>query len=100
MNILDAPAYNIGGFLWETHVFLPLGWIGLFGTKWAFLHCENYGFQEVFLSKTNSILTGKKMLNAAASNMDGFLWSDRWVSSTQLKVHEGSKQSLCPLWTT
>jgi hypothetical protein len=60
INILDDPASNIDGFLWEIHVFLPLVWIGLFGTKGAFLHYEKYDLQEVFLSKTNSILTGKE----------------------------------------
>jgi hypothetical protein len=32
--------------------------------------------QKVFLSKTNSILTGKNVLDAADYNIDGFLWRD------------------------
>jgi hypothetical protein len=53
--------------------------------KSAFLHLENYDLQEVFLSKTNSILTGNKALEAPASNTHGFLLRDTCVSSTQLK---------------
>jgi hypothetical protein len=42
------------------HVFLQLSWIGHLGIKWAFLHHEICDLQEVVLSKTNSILTGKQ----------------------------------------
>jgi hypothetical protein len=47
-------------FFQEVHVFLQLSLTVLFGTKCAFLHFENPEGQAVFLSKTNSILTGKK----------------------------------------
>jgi hypothetical protein len=47
-------------FIGEICIFLQFGWIGLFGTKCAFLHLENYDFQEVFLSKTKSICTLKQ----------------------------------------
>jgi hypothetical protein len=43
---------------WERYVFLQLSWIGLFVTKWAFLHQENSDLQEIFLSQKMSILTG------------------------------------------
>jgi hypothetical protein len=46
-------------FFGEIYVFLQLKFIGPFGANTAYLHNENYGFQEVFLSKTNSILTWK-----------------------------------------
>jgi hypothetical protein len=49
-----------------------LSQIGLFGTKRAFLDLENYDNQEVFLSKTNLILKRNNVLDAAASNIDGF----------------------------
>jgi hypothetical protein len=51
---------NTGGFLWRdiyvssTHLSSPIWNI------WAFLHCENYDFQQVLLSKTNSVLTGQQ----------------------------------------
>jgi hypothetical protein len=47
-------------FFGEIHVFLQLCFIGLFGANAAYLHNENYELQEVFLSKSNSILTGKQ----------------------------------------
>jgi hypothetical protein len=37
----------------------------------AYLHLETPKFQEVFLSKTNSILSGNIVLDAPASNTDG-----------------------------
>jgi hypothetical protein len=47
-------------FFGEIHVFLQLCFIGLFGANTAYLHNENYELQEVFLPKSNSILTGKQ----------------------------------------
>jgi hypothetical protein len=40
--------------------------------------------QEVFLSKTNSILPGKEYARCSCSNIDAFLVRDTCVSSTQL----------------
>jgi hypothetical protein len=45
-------------FFWQNHMFLLFSWISLFGIKWVFFHLETCDFQELFLSKTNSILTG------------------------------------------
>jgi hypothetical protein len=59
-NMLDSPASNTDGSLREIYVFLQLSWMGLLAAKWANIHIENYDFQEVFLSKTNSILRGKQ----------------------------------------
>jgi hypothetical protein len=70
--VLDPPASNIHGFLWRD-IFLQISRIGLFGTKRAFLHLENYDWQEDFLSKTTYILIGKQCADVPASNMDGFL---------------------------
>jgi hypothetical protein len=47
-------------FFGELHIFLQLSWISLFWTKRAFVHLENSNLQEVFLSKPNSVLTGKQ----------------------------------------
>jgi hypothetical protein len=58
---------------------LQLSWIGLFGTKFAFLHLENPNFQEPFLSKTNSMLTGNNVLDAETYNIDGFHCRDTYV---------------------
>jgi hypothetical protein len=47
-------------FFGEIHGLLKISCIYLFGTKRAYVHLETPKLQEVFLSKTNSILTGKK----------------------------------------
>jgi hypothetical protein len=84
-NVLGAAACNIDGFLfWEIHLFLQLSWIGLFGTKWAFstlktLTCRKHSFlKRTQLSQRNNVL------EAAASNIGGFLCRDTRVSSSQV----------------
>jgi hypothetical protein len=59
-NVLGAPAPNTDGLFADRNVFLGLSWIGLFGTKGAPVHLENYELKDRFLSKTNSITTGKQ----------------------------------------
>jgi hypothetical protein len=51
----------------EMDVFLELCTISLFGGNRAYIHLENYDLQEVFIKKTNSILTWKQ----CSSNRDG-----------------------------
>ena len=72
-NVLDAPASNTDGFLYEIQVFLQLSWVGLFGTKWAFIHLENCDLQELFISTINPFLTGKQYAR-------GFSFLHRWFS--------------------
>jgi hypothetical protein len=50
-------------------------------------------------SKTNSILTGKNVLDAAVSCIDGFLWSGAYVSSNQLKDLFGKNELFSTLKT-
>jgi hypothetical protein len=45
----------------EIYVFLYLCWIGLFGAKWALLQLENYDLEEVYILKTKSVHTEKKI---------------------------------------
>jgi hypothetical protein len=59
-QVVDAAASNINGFLWSYTCVLIPRWIGPYGTKWAFFHLETPKLQEVFLSITHSILTGKQ----------------------------------------
>jgi hypothetical protein len=68
----------------ERHEFFQLTWIGLFGTKWVFLHLENPDLQEIFLSKLTQFCQGTNMLDGPASNTYVFLSRDACVSSTQL----------------
>jgi hypothetical protein len=77
----------------EMRVFLQISWIGLFGRKWPFRHGENYDFQEVFLSKSNSVIRGKNGLDAPASNTDGCLWRDPCVSSSLVNRPFGTKRA-------
>jgi hypothetical protein len=48
----------------------------------TYLHLETPKLQEVFLSKTNSSFAGNNVLDASASNTDGFLLRGICVSST------------------
>jgi hypothetical protein len=59
-------------FFCEIHVFLHLSWIGLFGSKWAFLHLESCNLQEVFLSKLTQFWQGNNVLVDIAPYIDGF----------------------------
>jgi hypothetical protein len=52
---------------------------------------RNFSFQKLTLFSQ-----GNNVLDAAASNIDGFLWREREVSSTQLNRPIWSKESLCP----
>jgi hypothetical protein len=59
-NMLHVPASNIDAFLSQIHVFFHLILIGPFATKHTFVPIENPDGQAVFLSETNSIVTGKQ----------------------------------------
>jgi hypothetical protein len=71
-------------FFWEIHVFQQFTWIGLFGTKCAFLPIENPVVQAVFLSKLTQFSLGHNVLYAPLYNIHGFLLRGACVSSTQL----------------
>jgi hypothetical protein len=53
------------------------------------LSCRKYSLQ-----KLTQFSPGNNVLDAADSNIDGFLWLYAWVSSTQLNIHILSKKSL------
>jgi hypothetical protein len=52
---------------------------------------RNFSFQKLTLFSQ-----GNNVLDAAASNIHGFLWRESEVSSTQLNRPIWSKESLCP----
>jgi hypothetical protein len=56
------------------------------------LICRKYSFEQ-----QNQFSLGFNVLDAEPSNIHGFLWRDRNVSSTQLNRHIWSKESLSPL---
>jgi hypothetical protein len=59
-NVLDVPASNADGFLSRGTCVSSTLWIGLFGTKSTYLHHEKRTLQEIFLTQSNLILTGKQ----------------------------------------
>jgi hypothetical protein len=94
----DAAHSNTDGFLQEIHLFFHVGWIGICGTQWAFSHVETFNLQEVFLSNTKSVLTGKQCTSAPTSNTDGFPCRDSCLSTTLLKVPICLRVRLPSLW--
>jgi hypothetical protein len=56
--------------------------------------CRKYSFQ-----KQTQFSQGNNVLDATASNIDGFLWRGSCVFSIQLNRPIWSKQSLCTPWT-
>jgi hypothetical protein len=97
-NMIDTLVLTQIVFILDIHVFLQLSWIVLFGTKWAFLWLGYSHWQEVFLSKTNAVLTGKECGRCSWFWHNGFLLREKCVSSTQLSRSIWKKQSLPPLW--
>jgi hypothetical protein len=87
-------------FFLVIHVFLQLRWIGLYRTKTGNIHLETFKFQELLLSKTNSVLTGSSVSDAQRVNADGFLSRDPCVPPTLLHTHTSNKISLCTPWDT
>jgi hypothetical protein len=75
-------------------VFHQLSAVELFGTKRAYVYIEKRTLQELVLSKTNSILTWKNVLDATISNNEGLHSRDTCVLSTQMNRTIGKKMSL------
>jgi hypothetical protein len=59
-NVLYAATSNRNSFLGEIHVFHEFQGIGLFGQKRPYHHFQKPRYQDIVLSKTNSILTAKQ----------------------------------------
>jgi hypothetical protein len=58
--VLYAPTAIISGFHWTDNFISSTYLIRPIWNSMRLLHLENYDLQEIFLSKTNSILTGKQ----------------------------------------
>jgi hypothetical protein len=67
-------------FFQAVHVFLQLTQIGLYGANIHYLHLENDDLQELFHQKLSQFSQGNNVLDAPASNTDGFLLRDICVS--------------------
>jgi hypothetical protein len=81
-NELDVTASNIDDLLWKDTWLLQLSWVCLFGENRGYLHLEIPKLQEVFFSKTNSILKWNNVLDGPASTTNGVLSRATFVSST------------------
>jgi hypothetical protein len=57
---------------------------------------ETFDLEEVFFSKTKSVLTGKQRTSAPASNIDGFPCRDTCVSTTLMNRPICLKMHLSP----
>jgi hypothetical protein len=64
--------------------------------KRAYSHLEKHKLLKVFLSQTYSVITGKKVVDAPASNTDVLLLEATCVSSTQMHRPIWNKHSLSP----
>jgi hypothetical protein len=87
-------------FFLAMHVFLQLRWIGPLGTQWAHLQLETYARQEVFLSKTDSVLQGKQCARSGSLQHKWFLCRHAWISSTHLNRPNLWTHSLPARWHT
>jgi hypothetical protein len=84
-------------FFQEIHVFLQLSQIGLFGTKCAFLPLNTPRDRQYSFPHLTQFTQRNKVLDALASNLDGFLSRDTCVSSTQLNRAIWNKLMFLPL---
>jgi hypothetical protein len=83
--VLDTAASNIDGILSRgTCVSSAIH-------NEPFFILEISDFQEVFISKTNSILSGKQCAKCSCFYTVGFIWSDTCVSSNSLIGLFGTK---------
>ena len=83
---------------WDRHVFLPLSWKGRFARIIACLNPENRVLQEVFLSKTTSVLTGKQCDSRSCFDTTCFTLTNTCISSCQLTRLIWRKHSLSQPW--
>jgi hypothetical protein len=82
--VLDPSPSNLDTFLSRDTCVSQIQLKRPIWNKMSLLHLENSDLWEVFLSKTNSVLTVIQCAKCPASNTDGFLLGDISVSSTQL----------------
>jgi hypothetical protein len=59
-KVLDVEVYNVDGFLWSDTCGYSIQHNMHIWNKRAYLHLEKSKLQEVFLSKTSSVFTGKQ----------------------------------------
>jgi hypothetical protein len=101
-NVLDAAPSNKDGILWRDTWVSSFTWIIIFGAERAYIHLETPKkpkVQEILLQTLTQFSQGNNVLNATLSNIDGFLWTDACVSSTQLNKPNGANRPYIHLET-
>jgi hypothetical protein len=83
-------------FFEEIHVFLQLNWIHLFGKTESIFTLTIESCRENTFPKVTQLSQGNNMLDAPASNTDGFLSRDSFLSPTLLNICIWNKMSLSP----
>jgi hypothetical protein len=84
------------GLSFMRYMFPHFSSIGLFWTKWVFLHLENSDLRELSFRKLTQFSHAKKVLDATASITNEFVSGDTQVSSTQLNRPIWNKDSISP----
>jgi hypothetical protein len=82
----------------DIQVFLQFSWVGLFGTSKAYLHLKHQSCGKDSFQTLTQFSEGKNVLDAPASNIDGFLSRYIYVSSTHLNRPVWSNISILPPW--
>jgi hypothetical protein len=72
-NVLDAPASNRDGFVWRDTCVPSNKQNRPIWRNRAYLHLDTPNLQELFLEKLTQFSLDNSVLNAPASNSDGFL---------------------------
>jgi hypothetical protein len=71
-NVLDASASNLDGFPWRDTCVSSTLLNRPIWNKFSLCHHENYIVQEVFFQKLPQFSQGDNVIDAAATNIDGF----------------------------
>jgi hypothetical protein len=82
----------------EIHVFLLINWSGLLEQREPNTTLKIPRCTKNFLWKLSLLSQRNNVLDAAASNRDGFLWRDTCVTSAQLNRLFSTKMSIYPPW--
>jgi hypothetical protein len=81
-NVQDVAVSNILGFLWRHTCVSSTQLNRSFGANRAYFHLENIIIRKYSFKKVTQFSQGNNALSFPASNIEGFLWKDKHVSST------------------
>jgi hypothetical protein len=78
-NVVNVAASTMHGFIWKDRCVSSTQLNSSIWNKRTYVYSEFRKLQEVFLWKASSLLTGKNVLDAPASNTDGFFFFERYM---------------------